>query len=152
MGRQSCENNGRKNTLVAQIVCSDAWIRALSWGLELSSNILLRNYFFLKKLCYFLMLPDIACYTVSFYANIILFWIIPIVSNFHRYCCFMHIMLRYTKWEDWSSFKCVQCLYCPPGFSLVSRAQASETHGRFWLGVYGYGYSLITTSSCFEVY
>ena len=30
-------------------VLSDAWIQDLSWGIEFNSNILVRNYFFLKK-------------------------------------------------------------------------------------------------------
>ena len=47
------ENNGKKNTLVAQVGCFQMpWIRDLSWGLQFNSNILVRNYLFSQKLCY----------------------------------------------------------------------------------------------------
>ena len=60
-------------------VLSDAWIWDLSWGLEFNSNILVRNYFFLKdyntleeavsqNVLYYQQL-SIARYQVSFYAN-----------------------------------------------------------------------------------
>ena len=44
------ENNGRKkHPCRTSCVLSDAWFRDLSWGLEINSNILVRNYFFLKN-------------------------------------------------------------------------------------------------------
>ena len=43
-------DDGRKNTLFAQVVCSQMpWIRDLSWGLFFNSNIQVRNYAFLKN-------------------------------------------------------------------------------------------------------
>ena len=43
------ENNGRNNTHVPSCVRSDAWFRDLSWDLKINSNILVRNYLFLKN-------------------------------------------------------------------------------------------------------
>ena len=69
-----------KNTLVAQVVCFQMpWLRDLSWGLKIKSDILLRNYFFLKKyitsggavshkILYYQQLP-ITRYQVRFYAT-----------------------------------------------------------------------------------
>ena len=80
-----------KNTLVAQVVCFHMpWVRDPSWGLLFNWNIIVRNYFFLKKcvtsegavsqnVLHYQQL-SIACNRVSFYANNYLEWS-PIVSS-----------------------------------------------------------------------
>ena len=79
-GCRSCKRlMEEKHPCRTSCVLSDTWIRDLSWGLKFNSNILFRNYFFLKNyitsegavshnVLYYQQL-SIAQYQVSFYAN-----------------------------------------------------------------------------------
>ena len=79
IGHQSCVRFMEEKTPLSHCVLADAWLPDLSWGLKINSNIWVRYYFFLKNyvtsegaVCYQQL--SIACYQVSFYATIILYW------------------------------------------------------------------------------
>ena len=61
------KNNGRKLPSCTSCVLLDAWIRDLSWGLEFNSNILARNYLFLK---YYITSEGAVSHNVLYYQQL----------------------------------------------------------------------------------